>query len=67
MNKSAGITRVHGWRMRDLWMFCKPIGKGKLVGLILDPRKEVSKSRGWQSLTCEEEIVGYTRVSESST
>ncbi len=50
MNKSAGMTRVHGWRMRGPWMMCirkkKPIDKGELVGLIRDPRKTgVSKPR----------------------
>ena len=47
MNKSAGMTRVHGWRTRGPWMMRKrkkkPIGKGELVGLIRGPRKEVLK------------------------
>ncbi len=49
MNKSAGMTRVHGWRMRGPWMMRKrkkkPIGKGELVGLIRGPRKKVSKPK----------------------
>ena len=43
MNKSAGMTRVHGWRTRGPWMMRmrkkKPIGKRELVELIRDPRK----------------------------
>ena len=45
MNKSVGMTRVHGWHMRGPWMMRKrkkkPIGMGELVGLIRGPRKEV--------------------------
>jgi hypothetical protein len=43
MNKSAGMTRVHGWRTRGPWMMRKrkkkPIGKGR------GPKIEVSNPR----------------------
>ena len=49
MNKSAGITCIYGWSMKNPWMMHKrkkkPIGKRELVGLIRSPRKEVSKPR----------------------
>ena len=48
MNKSTGMTHVHGWRTRGLWMMCKrkkkPIGKGELVGLIRGLRKTGASS-----------------------
>ena len=54
MNKSAGMTYVHGWRMRGSWMMCirkkKPIDKGELVGLIRGPRKTVSHEKGVKML-----------------
>ena len=52
MNKSVGMTCVHGWRTRGPWMMSKRkkkktklIGKGELVEFIREPRKEVSKPR----------------------
>jgi hypothetical protein len=55
MNKSAEMTRVHGWRMKSISMMCKRrkkekrkrhlIGKGELVGIIRGPTKEASKPR----------------------
>ena len=49
MNKSAGMTRVYGWRMRGPWIMHmrkkKPIGKGELVGFIRGPEKCLKTQR----------------------